>query len=59
MFNKYERLAGFFVAKYPDWQAQAIFKDGSHAHFDGAKDMFKYLFNLKKYNSKRAGSLGV
>jgi copper chaperone NosL len=43
-------VCGMFVAKYPDWQAQMIFKDGSLAYFDGAKDMFKYLFNLKKYN---------
>ncbi len=43
-------VCGMFVAKYPDWQAQVIFKDGSLAYFDGAKDMFKYLFNLKKYN---------
>jgi len=39
-----------FVAKYPDWMAQVVFKDGSRAYFDGAKDMFKYFFNLKKYN---------
>jgi len=43
-------VCGMFVAKYPDWQAQVIFRDGSLAYFDGAKDMFKYLFNLKKYN---------
>jgi copper chaperone NosL len=48
-------VCGMFVAKYPDWLTQVIFKGGSHAHFDGAKDMFKYLFNLKKYNpSKKA-----
>ena len=51
-------VCGMFVAKYPDWLAQVIFKDGSHAHCDGAKDMFKYLFNLKKYNpSKQAGDI--
>jgi copper chaperone NosL len=46
-------VCGMFVAKYPDWLVQVIFKDGSHAHFDGAKDMFKYLFNLKKYNPSK------
>jgi len=51
-------VCGMFVAKYPDWLAQVVFKDGSHAHFDGAKDMFKYLFNLKKYNpSKKPGDV--
>lgn len=43
-------VCGMFVAKYPDWVTQIIFKDGSYAVFDGAKDMFKYYFNLKKYN---------
>jgi nitrous oxide reductase accessory protein NosL len=26
-----------------------IFQDGSYAVFDGAKDLFKYYLNLKKY----------
>ena len=39
-----------FVAKYPDFLAEIIFKDGSYAVFDGVKDMFKYYFNLKKYS---------
>ncbi len=30
-----------------------IFKDGTHAFFDGAKDMFKYYFNLKRYNPSK------
>jgi copper chaperone NosL len=42
-------VCGMFVAKYPDFVAQVIFKDGSYAVFDGAKDMFKYYLNLKKY----------
>jgi len=43
-------VCGMFVAKYPDFVAEIIFKDGSHFVFDGAKDMFKYFFNLQKYN---------
>jgi len=43
-------VCGMFVTKYPDWVAQIIFRDGSYAVFDGAKDLFKYYFNLKKYN---------
>lgn len=42
-------VCGMFVARYPDWVAQVVFSDGSHDHFDGAKDMFKYLFNLDQY----------
>jgi len=44
-------VCGMFVAKYPDFLAQIIFADGSYAVFDGTKDMFKYYFNLKKYNA--------
>lgn len=48
-------VCGMFVAKYPDFVAEIIFKDGSYAVFDGAKDMFQYYFNLVKYNpSKKA-----
>jgi len=42
-----------FVAKYPDFLAQIVFSDGSHAVFDGSKDMFKYYFDLKKYNASK------
>ena len=42
-----------FVAKYPDWVAEIIFKDGSYAVFDGTKDMFKYYFDMGKYNPSK------
>ena len=38
-----------FVAKYPDWVTAIRFRDGATVFFDGAKDMFKYYFDLKKY----------
>jgi nitrous oxide reductase accessory protein NosL len=46
-------VCGMFVSKYPDWVAQILFKDGSYSVFDGAKDMFKYLFNFEKYNPSK------
>lgn len=46
-------VCGMFVAKYPDFIAEIVFKDGSYAVFDGTKDMFKYYFNLKKYNPQK------
>lgn len=46
-------VCGMFVAKYPDWLTAIRFKDGSHVYFDGAKDLFKYLHDPKKYD--RAG----
>ncbi|MGW8187643.1 MAG: nitrous oxide reductase accessory protein NosL [Desulfobacterales bacterium] len=42
-------VCGMFVYKYPDWLAEIIFEDGSMDFFDGAKDLFKYYFNLRKY----------
>ena len=46
-------VCGMFVAKYPDFAAEIIFKDGSVAMFDGVKDMFKYYFNLAKYDKSK------
>ncbi len=46
-------VCGMFVAKYPDFLAQIIFKDGSYAMFDGPKDMFKYYLNMKAYNPSK------
>jgi copper chaperone NosL len=43
-----------FVAKYPDFLAQIVFKDGSALFFDGAKDMFKCYLNLKKYSPSKS-----
>ncbi len=39
-----------FVAGYPEMLSEIIFKDGTHAIFDGPKDMFRYYLNMKKYN---------
>ncbi len=33
--------------------AEFIFKDGSYAVFDGAKDMFKYYLNMGAYDASR------
>jgi copper chaperone NosL len=43
-------VCGMFVAKFPDFLAEILFKDGTYAVFDGTKDMFKYYLNLKQYN---------
>jgi nitrous oxide reductase accessory protein NosL len=49
-------VCGMFVTKYPDFLAEVIYRDGTYAVFDGAKDMFKYLFNLKTYAPSRQAS---
>jgi copper chaperone NosL len=53
-------VCGMFVAKYPDFVDQIVFKDGSHVFFDGIKDMMKYYFDLKKYNpAKTQADIGA
>ena len=47
-------VCGMFVAKYPDFVAEILFKDGSYAVFDGMKDMFKYYFDMKKYEHSKS-----
>jgi nitrous oxide reductase accessory protein NosL len=42
-------VCGMFVYKYPDWLAEIILKDESVDFFDGAKDLFRYYFGLRKY----------
>ena len=42
-------VCGMFVAKYPDWVATVSYADGHAHHFDGAKDLFKYLFDLPRW----------
>lgn len=38
-----------FVSKYPQWIATVLYRDGHAHHFDGAKDLFKYLQDLAKW----------
>lgn len=39
-------VCGMFVAKYPEFAAQIIFRDGAVLFFDGVKDLFKCYLNL-------------
>jgi nitrous oxide reductase accessory protein NosL len=49
-------VCGMFVAKYPAWTAEIVFKDGSYAVFDGAKDMFTYYHDVAKYGPSKKQS---
>jgi copper chaperone NosL len=49
-------VCGMFVAKYPDFLAEILFKDGTCVFFDGTKDMCKYYFNLEKYDPSKTVS---
>lgn len=42
-------VCGMVVSKYPAWIATVVYKDGHAHHFDGAKDLFKYLFEVPRY----------
>ena len=46
-------VCGMFVARYPEWVATVLWRDGHAAHFDGAKDLFKYLLDLRRYEPDR------
>jgi copper chaperone NosL len=46
-------VCGMFVTKYPDWTMVVLFNSGSPVFFDGTKDMFKYLFDMRRYDTVR------
>jgi nitrous oxide reductase accessory protein NosL len=43
-------VCGMFVSMFADWNARIEFKDSTVAIFDGAKCLFKYYLDIKKYN---------
>jgi nitrous oxide reductase accessory protein NosL len=42
-------VCGMLVSKYPNWVVTVVWNYGRPQHFDGPKDMFKYLQALPKY----------
>lgn len=46
-------VCGMFVSKYPDWVGQILYRDGSRAFFDGAKDLFRSYFDAKQHGGNR------
>jgi nitrous oxide reductase accessory protein NosL len=49
-------VCGMFVAKYPDWVAQVRFRDRKTVFFDGAKDLFKFYFDIGHYQPGRSAA---
>jgi nitrous oxide reductase accessory protein NosL len=47
-------VCGMFVYKYPKWVARMVFQDGTAYFYDGAKDMFKHVFDTGKYTPGRS-----
>jgi copper chaperone NosL len=50
-------VCGMFVYKYPKWVALTIFQDGGHYFYDGAKDMFKHIFDTDKYTPGKSAEM--
>jgi nitrous oxide reductase accessory protein NosL len=46
-------VCGMFVAPYRYWLASIRFHDGTMVHFDGAKDLFKYLLDMPRWAGGR------
>jgi nitrous oxide reductase accessory protein NosL len=44
------------VANFPDWAAAVSFTDGAQLWFDGPKDLFIFLLDLRHYAPKRKAS---
>jgi len=42
-------VCGMCPARYPEWQAQVIFRDGSGAAFDGCRDLFHFYLDPAAY----------
>jgi nitrous oxide reductase accessory protein NosL len=42
-------VCGMLVSNYPNWTATVLYADGHAHHFDGAKDLFKYLQEMPKF----------
>jgi copper chaperone NosL len=45
-------VCGMVVSKYPNWIAGVRYQDGHAHYFDGAKDLFKYLFDVPRYAAR-------
>jgi copper chaperone NosL len=46
-------VCGMFVSMFADWNSRVEFKDFTHATFDGSKCMFKYYFDINKYDASK------
>lgn len=49
-------VCGMFVAPYPAWVAVVSFKDGERLYFDGAKDMFKFRFDVGQWRPGKSAA---
>ena len=45
-------VCGTAVAQNPQWIATVLYQDGAADHFDGPRDFFKYLLDMKKVRGR-------
>ena len=43
---------GMYPARYPQWQSQIIFTDGTMTPFDGCKCMFNFINGMEKFDKE-------
>lgn len=46
-------VCGMFVSRHEAWRAAIDFDDGHRVCFDGVKDLFKYYFDVARYEPGR------
>jgi len=49
-------VCSMIPANYPKWRTQIVFKDGAIAVFDSPAEMFRFLGNIAKYDSKHSAT---
>ena len=49
-------VCGMIPANYPKWRTQITFRDGTVTAFDSPAEMFRFLGNMAKYDSKHAAT---
>ena len=52
-------VCGMFVAPYTTWVASVVFDDGRRVHFDGPKDMFRFLLDRQRFGPDLGGGTVV
>lgn len=49
-------VCGMLVAKYPDWNATLVYRNGTTVYFDGPKDLFSYYLSQHRYVPVKKGT---
>lgn len=49
-------VCGMIPANYPKWRTRIVFRDGAVAAFDSPAEMFRFLGNMGKYDSRHTAA---